>query len=114
MATNLDAFFKASSIAVIGASRDSSKVGNVILRNLIDGKFKGRIYPVNPNAGEIQGMKCYPSADAIAERVEMAVIAVPTAFVIPVLGQCAKKGIRHVVIISAGFREAGNANGEEN
>ena len=113
MVMNMDAFFKASSIAVIGASRDSTKVGNVILRNLIDGKFKGRIYPVNPNAEEIQGMKCYPSADAIAERVEMAVIAVPTPFVIPVLGQCAKKGIRHVVIISAGFREAGNANGEE-
>ena len=68
---NLNAFFKAKSIAVIGASRDTRKVGHVIVRNLVDEGYKGKVYPVNPNAEDILGMKAYPSVTNIKDKVEL-------------------------------------------
>jgi acetyl coenzyme A synthetase (ADP forming)-like protein len=106
---NIATFFGAKTVAVIGASREQGKVGNVVFTNFLRQGFKGRVYPVNPNAADILGHKCYESVRDIPDTVELAVIAVPGQFVPKVLDECGKKGIRHAVIISAGFKEVGNA-----
>ncbi len=103
---NLDPFFHAKSIAVIGASRESGKVGNTILKQLMGKNFK--LYPVNPNADNILGLKCYASVAQIPDKIELAVISTPGLTVPTILDQCGKKNIRHVVIISAGFKEVGD------
>ncbi|PIN74915.1 CoA-binding protein [Candidatus Woesearchaeota archaeon CG10_big_fil_rev_8_21_14_0_10_37_12] len=101
---NLDPFFRANRIAVIGASRTSGKVGNVIVKQLKDHK---KVFPVNPNAKNILGLKCYNTIDSLPS-VDLAVIATPAETVSDILFQCRKKRISHVVIISAGFKEIGN------
>jgi len=103
---NLDPFFHAKSIAIIGAAREPGKVGNTILKQLMGRDFK--LYPVNPNADDVLGLKCYASVIQIPAKVELAVIATPGPTVPSILDQCGKKGIKHVVIISAGFKEIGN------
>ncbi len=96
-------FFYPKSIAVIGASRMEGKVGHSILKNLIASGFEGEIVPVNPNADEILGIKCYPRV----KKVDLVVIVVRAKMVPSVLEESAKLGIRAAIIISAGFREAG-------
>lgn len=106
---NLDAFFKARTVAVIGASREQGKVGNVIFTNFLrPGGFRGTVFPVNPNATEIMGRKCYASVRDIPDTVELAVIAVPAPLVPKVIDECGKKGITHAIIITSGFKEVGN------
>ncbi len=104
-------FFRPKSIALIGASREPKKLGHITLKNIIEGGFKGKIFPVNPEATEVLGLGTCQSIEAIPEPVDLAVIAVPAAFVPKVIEQCGHKGIQAAVIISAGFREAG-AQGE--
>jgi acetyl coenzyme A synthetase (ADP forming)-like protein len=104
----LDTFFSAKSIAVIGASREQGKIGNVIFANLLRREFKGKAFPVNPNAKEVLGRKCYASVRDIPESVELAVIAVPAPAVPKVIDECGKKSIRHAIIISSGFKEVSN------
>ncbi len=104
---NLDVFFSAESIAVIGASREEGKIGNVVLKNFLHG-YSGKVYPVNPKAEEIFGKKCYASVRDIPDTIELAVIAIPAQFVPKVLDECGKKGVRHAVIITSGFKEVGN------
>ena len=103
----LDAFFHPQSVAVIGASRDPEKLGYAVLANLKEGGYPGRLYPVNPKADEILGLKAYPSVLDIPDPVDLAVVVIPYRFVPAVLEQCGQKGVRAVVVISAGFREAG-------
>ncbi len=103
----LDAFFHPQSVAIIGASRDPEKLGYAVLDNLKEGGYPGRLYPVNPKADEILGLKAYPSVLDIPDPVDLAVIVIPYRFVPAVLEQCGQKGIEAVVVISAGFREAG-------
>lgn len=100
-------FFRPKSIALIGASREPKKLGHITLKNIIDGGFKGKIFPINPEATEVLGLRTYQSIEAIPDQVDLAVIAVPAAFVPKVIEQCGQKGIQAAVIISAGFREAG-------
>lgn len=109
----LDNFFHAKSIAIIGVSKDTKKVGHVILRNILDGGYKGRIFVVNPNAGEIAGLRSYPSVASIKEKIDTAIVAVPASAVLEVMGDCGKKKIRNVVIITSGFKEIGNYGLEE-
>jgi acetyl coenzyme A synthetase (ADP forming)-like protein len=104
--------FNPSSVAVIGASQEEGKLGHEILRNLIQAGCKASLYPVNPKASEILGLKAYPRVDTVPGKVEMAVIVVPAKFVPEVMGQCANIGVKAAVIISGGFREVG-ADGEE-
>lgn len=99
--------FYAKSIAVVGASADPTKLGHTILKNLIDGGFKGDVYPINPKADEILGKKVYRSLVEIEGEVDLAVIVVPSKFVPSVLEDAGKKGIKNVVIITGGFREIG-------
>lgn len=102
-------FFSAKTVAVVGvSSTDEDGPGRTIFRNLISG-FSGTVLPVNPKAGEIEGKRCYPSVSAIAEKVDLAILAVPAGAVLPVLEDCAKNGVKHVVIISGGFSEVGNS-----
>ncbi|MGD8978266.1 MAG: CoA-binding protein, partial [Gammaproteobacteria bacterium] len=99
--------FQPSSVALIGASEEQGSIGAVVLRNLIQGRFKGRIYPVNPKHEKVQGRRCYPDVGALPQAADLAVIATPARSVPGVLEQCGEKGIRFAVIISAGFREIG-------
>jgi acetyl coenzyme A synthetase (ADP forming)-like protein len=104
----LNNFFKPDSVAVIGASREAGKVGHELLKNLLESGFPGDIYPVNPRASEILGLKVYPSVADVPDRVGLAVIAIPAQLTPAVIEDCGKKGIDSAVIISAGFKEAGS------
>lgn len=103
----LKPFVDPASIAVVGASRTPGKVGHDVVRNLLDAGYEGRIYPVNPKADEVLGLPCHAAVDRIEGEVELAVIAIPAQYVLDALDQCARKGTRAVIIISAGFKESG-------
>jgi len=107
MRDNLEAIFNPKSIAVIGASREKGGIGREILHNLILGEFKGRIYPVNPNATEIHSIKSYPSVLEIPDEIDLAMVVVPAEIVNKVVEECGEKGVKGLVVISAGFRETG-------
>ncbi|HEY3346136.1 MAG TPA: acetate--CoA ligase family protein [Nitrospirota bacterium] len=107
MSALLEKFFNPKSVAVVGAARDPKKVGHSILKNLRDNGYKGRLYPVNPKAKSILGLKTYPSVSSIKEGVDLAVITVPRNFVIDVMKDCGKKGVAAAIVITAGFKENG-------
>ncbi len=106
---SLAAFFRPRSVAVIGASRDPSKVGGSVLANLRSGGFAGRIVPVNARADRVQGLEAAPSLSAVEEPLDLAVIAVPAHAVLPALEECVRKHVPAAVVISAGFRESGDS-----
>lgn len=108
----LDAFFTPKSVALIGASRTPGKIGYVILESL-KSTFKGPIYPINPQATEISGLVAYPSVSEVKQPIGLAIIAVPAVAVKSVLEECIRVKIPAAVIISAGFKETGNKEGEE-
>ena len=105
----LEHFLAPKSVAVIGASTEPGKVGYDILRNLIEAKFQGDIYPVNPKAEEIMGIRTYKTVLDIPGQVDLAVIVIPAKFVADVMEQLGQKGVDAVVIITAGFKETGAA-----
>lgn len=105
--SSLDFFFSPSSIAVVGASRTQGKIGYEALKNVLIYDYKGRVYPVNPNAKEILGLKCYSSIKDVKEKVELALVAVPAELVPKVLEECGKCRVKGAVIISSGFVEIG-------
>lgn len=109
----LEKMFYPESVAVIGASADPRKLGHTVLKNIVDGGFKGRIYPINPKGGEILGLKAYRSILDVPDEVDLAVIIVPAKFVPGVMEDLGKKGVKAAVIITGGFREAGNEELEE-
>jgi len=97
------------SVAVIGASRNPEKIGYQVVRNLLEGGFpKERIYPINPHADEILGLKCYPSILDVPYDVDLAVVVVPAHAVPSVLEEAGKKGVKAVAVITSGFKEIGN------
>ena len=104
---NLGAIFSPKSIAVIGASRHPGKIGYELIHTLIINEYKGRIYPVNPKAEAIHGLPCYASVAAVPEAVDLAIITVPAENALPAVEACGEKGIRGLVVITAGFREVG-------
>src|SRR3989344_1305598 len=104
----LDGFFKSNNIAIIGVSREENKIGRVIFESLLS-KFNGNIYPINPNAEEILGYRCYPSIKAIKEKIDLEVIAVPANIIIISINDCIKKKVKNIIIVSAGFKETGNS-----
>ncbi len=110
---NIKYLFSHNSVAVIGATPLPNKVANVIIRNFIDGKYEGKIYPVNPKYEEVLGLKCYRSVLEIKEQVECAIIATPAETVPSIVEQCGKKKIKGVMVISGGFGEVGNLELEE-
>ncbi len=92
-----------ASVAVIGASRRPGSVGRVILRNIISGGFGGPVYPVNPGAAELDGIGCLPSAAALPDQVDLAIIAVPAGAVLGVAEDCGRRGVGALVVIAAGL-----------
>ncbi len=105
----LDSVFYPKSIAVVGASRHPGSVGHSLLANLIDSRFQGVVYPVNPKARSILGIKCYTNVIEIPDVLDLAVILVPASLVPEVLEECGQKSIKAALIISAGFKEVGGA-----
>lgn len=108
-AASLDALFRPRSIAVVGASRRANQIGHQIVRNLVEGGFSGPVYPVNPTAKVVRSMHCFAKVSAIPGKVDLAVIVVPADRVLEAVRDCAKKGVRGVVVITAGFGEVGGA-----
>ncbi len=104
---DLEAFFNPQSVAVVGASRRKGKVGHEILTALIRGGYPGRIFPINPSAGEIEGHKCWPDLASLGEVPDLVIIVVPAGVVPGVMQQCADLGVKSVIVITAGFREVG-------
>jgi len=103
----LEMFFAPRSVAIVGAGREPGKLGHDVLNNLLQYGYKGQVYPINPKADEILGLKSYPSVLDVPGPVDLAVIVVPARFVPDVIQQCGEKGVKGAVIISAGFKEAG-------
>ena len=103
----LDHFFSPKSIAVIGASTKAGKVGHSIVRNILEYDYPGRVYPVNPTADMILGQKAFPDLLSVPDPVDLAIVAVPPEKVLGAIGQCGKKGIDSVIVITSGFKETG-------
>lgn len=104
---SLHAVFSPQSVAIIGASTQPGSVGNDIVKNLAE-NFKGKIYPINPKGGELYGLQVYENIKAVPHSVDLVVIAVPSTIVPEVLTQAGKKKIKAAIVISAGFKEIGN------
>ncbi len=102
-----ESFFNPAAIAVVGASADRRKVGNVVCRNLLASGYPGKIFPVNPKGGRIEGLPAYASVTLLPEAADLAVVAVPAAAVLPVLEEIGAREIPNVVVLTAGFRETG-------
>src|ERR1700722_14393643 len=103
----LDTFFAPESIALIGASRDLEKIPGRLLSMLRKNQYPGKLYPINPNYGDIDGLKCYPSISAVGQPIDLAVVIIPAKDVLGALGQCVAAGVKNAVIISSGFAEEG-------
>ena len=103
----LDPILRPRAIAVVGASRQPGTIGNQLVVNLVDYGYTGIVYPVNTHASAVHAIRAYPTVSAIGAEVDMAVIAVPKQFVVAVAEDCARAGVRGIVVISAGFREVG-------
>jgi acetyltransferase len=105
---DLEAIFRPGSVAVVGASRTPGKVGYILTRNMMDSGFGGKIYPINPGADEILGLKCYKSVLDVPDVIDLAVITIPSASVLQVADECGRKSVKALVVISAGFKETGH------
>jgi acetyl coenzyme A synthetase (ADP forming)-like protein len=105
--TAMTRIMKPRAIAVIGASNEDGKIGNSVMKNLVNGGYKGDIYPVNPKGGEVLGLKAFPTITDIPGDVDVAVFAVPAKFVAGALEQCGQKGVAGAILIPSGFAETG-------
>lgn len=108
----LNAIFCPESVAVIGASTTPGKVGHDIFANILKGGFKGTLYPVNPSARSVLSVRCYPSVTEIPDPLDLAIIILPPRLALQSVKDSIEKGIKGVVIVSAGFREVGHAGRE--
>jgi len=108
----LDTFFKARSVAVIGASATPGKIGNSVLDSLARHEYKGKVYPVNPGRDEVMGLKSFPTLSSIPETIDLVVVTVALSAVPDLIRECATKDIHNMVIISGGGKELGGASQE--
>ena len=107
MNNNLDALFRPKAVALIGASVKELSIGNVIIKNLLRYKYAGQIYPINPKADKVRGLKAYKSILDVPGEVDLAHIVIPPPFVPQEVENCGKKGIKTIIINTAGFKEMG-------
>ncbi|WP_427896000.1 acetate--CoA ligase family protein [Kribbella sp. GL6] len=105
--TAMTRIMRPSAVAVIGASNEDGKIGNSVMKNLVNGGYAGDIYPVNPRGGEVLGRKAFPSILDVPSDVDVAVFAVPAKFVGAALEQCGQKGVAGAILIPSGFAETG-------
>jgi len=109
---NLDKIMKPKSVAVIGASTKEHTIGSDIMKRLQEYKFNGNIYPINPKGGVIEGLQAYTSILEVPEQVDLAIIVVNSKFVLDTIDQCNQKGVKGLVVITAGFKETGKEGAE--
>ena len=107
MIHEFDSFFKPKSIAVVGASRNSTKIGHAVLKNILISDYECKLYPINLNEREILGLKCYKKLIDVPSTIDLVLISVPAKTVPHVIRDCVKKKIKKVIIISSGFSETG-------
>src|SRR6202140_1620791 len=110
---DMNRIMKPDAVAVIGASSEEGKIGNSVMKNLINGGYKGEIYPINPSAGEIMGRKAYKSVKDVPGVIDVAVFAIPAKFVAQALVEVGEKKIPGAVLIPSGFAETGNMAGQQ-
>jgi acetyl coenzyme A synthetase (ADP forming)-like protein len=108
----MNRIMRPDSVAVVGASSEDGKIGNSVMKNLINGGYKGKIYPINPKADEIFGYKAYRSVKDIPGDVDVAIFTIPAQFVAAALVECGEKKIPGAVLIPSGFAETGNVEGQ--
>jgi acetyltransferase len=108
----MKAYFRPESVAILGASEDPTKLGGMLLKNMIDAGYKGKLYPINPKGGVIQGIKAYTSVREVGAPIELAVIAIKNQQVIEEMKELGAAGVKYVSILSAGFKEAGHDGAE--
>lgn len=106
--SRLEALFRPGSVAVIGASPKEGKLGHILMLNMVKCGYPGKLYPVNPGAAEVLGFPAFPSIEQVPGMVDLAVIVIPAAAVVDEARRCAQKGVKNLVVISAGFKEAGS------
>ncbi len=106
-AASMARLFEPRSVAIIGASRERGKIGAEILHNVVSAGFRGAIYPINPSASEIEGVRCFPRLLDVPDSVDLAIVSVPAALVPAAIDDCVAKGVKGVVVITAGFSETG-------
>ena len=109
----MNRIMKPKSVAVIGASAENGKIGNSVMKNLINGGYKGEIYPIHPKAEEIMGKKVYKSVKDVPGEVDIAVFAIPANFVAAALVECGEKKVVGAILIPSGYAETGNVKGQE-
>jgi len=109
----MNRILKPDSVAVIGASPEAGKIGNSVMKNLINGGYQGKIYPIHPKADEILGVKAYKSVKDVPGDIDVAVFAIPAKFVAQALVEVGEKGIPGAVLIPSGFAETGNVEGQQ-
>lgn len=107
MPKDLSSLILPRSIAIIGASKSPEKVGSIVLKNIIDSGFSGKIYPVNPKETSIAGLTCYNSIEVLPEVPDLGVVAIPSTVTLDAIEQAAQKGIKNYVVFTAGFKEIG-------
>lgn len=108
----LAAIFSPQSVAVIGASPDPVRLGHRVLKNILDHGYQGNIYPIHPRATEVLGLCAYPSVLDVPNPIDLAVVVIPPQHVIAAVDECGRKGIKGLVVITAGFKEVGGAGRE--
>jgi acetyl coenzyme A synthetase (ADP forming)-like protein len=109
----MNRIMRPDAVAVIGASAEDGKIGNSVMKNLINGGYQGKIYPINPSAGEIMGRKAYKNVAEVPGEIDVAVFAIPAKFVAGALKECGEKKIPGAVLIPSGFAETGNVEGQK-
>src|SRR5450432_2584181 len=109
---DMNRIMKPDAVTVIGASTEEGKIGNSVMKNLINGGYKGEIYPINPSADEIMGRKAYKSVKDVPGKIDVAVFAIPAKFVAQALIEVGEKKIPGAVLIPSGFAETGNVKGQ--
>jgi len=110
---SMNRIMKPDSVAVIGASAEAGKIGNSVMKNLINGGYQGKLYPIHPKADEIMGHKAYKSVKDVPGDIDVAVFAIPAKFVAQALVEVGEKGIPGAVLIPSGFAETGNVEGQK-
>jgi acetyl coenzyme A synthetase (ADP forming)-like protein len=110
---SMNHIMKPDAVAVIGASNEAGKIGNSVMKNLINGGYKGQIYPIHPKADEVMGYKAYKSVKDVPGNIDVAVFAIPAKLVAQALTEVGEKGIPGAVLIPSGFAETGNVEGQQ-
>jgi len=108
MKQKLDNFFKPKSVAVIGASKNTTKIGHAALKNILISDYECKIYPINPKEEEILGLKCYKNLANVPGTIDLVLVSVPAKIVPQIMSECSQKNVENVIIISSGFGEIGD------